>query len=137
MWVRTGNLLLLTAVVIGGCSGRWNLRPAKPQPRTVATTMPAEKAVKLFEEALDLVTDLQYQQAGEKFRRVVDPLDEVGDHRRAAEAVFWLAYCREKQRYLPAAAKLYKRLIEKFPDSPASRRAAERLAALEGKTGQP
>lgn len=110
---------------------------AKPQRNVVATTMPAEDAVKVFDQALALVADLRYEQAGAKFRSVVDSLDEAGDHRRAAEAVFWFGYCREKQGHLDSAKKLYKRLIEKFPKSVAAGRAADRLAALGSKPARP
>lgn len=113
------------------------MRGAKPQGEVVATTMPAAEAVKVFDQALALVADLRYEQAGAKFRSVVDSLDEAGDHRRAAEAVFWFGYCREKQGYLDSAKKLYKRLIEKFPNSAAAGGATDRLAALGGKPAKP
>ncbi len=112
-----------------------------------ATTMPVvANPVKVFDEALALVADLQYKQAADKFHSVVDPLDEAGDHRRAAEAVFWFGYCREKlgdldsarrQAYRDSARLLYKRLIEHYPKSAAAARATARLAALKGKTGKP
>ena len=140
MWAKSGHLMLVivVAVAIGGCAQmrRWRQRrkgSAEPASRIVATTMPAAQAVKVFNQALGLVTDLRYQEAGVKVQSVVDPLDEAGDHRRAAEAVFWLAYCREKMRYLDSASKLYKRLIEKFPDSAAAARGKDRLGALKGK----
>lgn len=150
MRIKTRDILLLAAaaVVIGGCSGRWPMRErAKPRRAFPATTMPAgADPVKVFDEALALVADLQYKQAGVKFHSVVDPLDEAGDRRRAAEAVFWFGYCREKlgdldsarrQAYHDSARLLYKRLIEYYPKSTAAARATERLAALKGKTGGP
>ena len=123
-------------------------RAAKPRRALPAPTMPAgADPVKVFDEALALVADLQYKQAADKFHSVVDPLDEAGDVRRASEAVFWFGYCREKradretgamkQRCLDSARLLYKRLIEYYPKSTAAARATERLAALKGKTGKP
>lgn len=151
MRIRAGDILLLgaAAVVIGGCSSKWAMRNG-PKPRRAypATTMPAgANPVRVFDEALALVADLQYKQAADKFHSVVNPLDEAGDRRRAAEAVFWFGYCREKladreigvmnQRYLDSATKLYKRLIEYYPKTVAAARATARLAALKGKTGEP
>ncbi len=111
----------------------------------IISVAPAD-AVKTFDEAIALMADLQYEQAADKFGKVVNPLDEAGDVRRAAEAIFWFAYCREKlaniktgmkAKYLDSATKLYKRLLEKYPKSVAADRATKRLAALEGKTGGP
>lgn len=152
MRIRAGDILLLgaAAVVIGGCGmpQMYRNRAAKPRRAYPATTMPAgANLVKVFDEAVALVADLQYKQAADKFHSVVNPLDEAGDRRRAAEAVFWFGYCREKladreigvmnQRYLDSAAKLYKRLIEYYPKTVAAARATERLAALKGETGEP
>ncbi|KKL03934.1 hypothetical protein LCGC14_2621180, partial [marine sediment metagenome] len=49
---------------------------------------------------------------------------------RAAEAMFWLAYCSEKQDQKAKAARLYKELVRKYPGAPASRNASGRLSRL-------
>ena len=141
MWNRGRHLVLAVAVAafLSGCGQKmsmtWWRREKKPTKPVVATTMPAGQAVRVFEDALALVTDLQYEQASAKFLSVVDPLDEAGDQRRASEAVFWLAYCREKLRYFDSASKLYQRLVEKYPKTVAAERGKQRLAALKGKGG--
>lgn len=149
MRARTRHLLLLVtaAALIGGCAqsapGDRAVQPAEVVPPIVSVA-PAD-AVKTFDEGIALVADLEYEEAADRFSRVVNPLDEAGDKRRAAEAIFWFAYCREKlaniktgmkAEYLDSATKLYERLIEYYPKSAAAARATKRLGALEDKAGK-
>lgn len=145
MRARTRHLLLLVtaAAVVGGCGMQpMSMNRAAPRAKAgapIVSVAPAD-AVKTFDDGIALVADLQYEQAADKFKSVVNPLDEAGDVRRAAEAIFWFGYCREKradretgamkQRCLESATLLYNRLIEKYPKSVAADWARKRLAAL-------
>jgi len=121
-------LLLCLAALAGGCSAeRSNFdagRDAKPTPRV------DKKAEADFDQAVELVTELKYKEAAAKLKPLTVVFAEAGSASHAAEASFWLAYCREKLGDPNAARKLYELVARKYPATPASRQAIARLGRL-------
>lgn len=83
-----------------------------------------------FDEGVAMAKNLQFDRAAGRFATLVNMFEASGEDNRAAEALFWLAYCREKQNRTREAALLYQRVLRKYADSPASREADRRLGAL-------
>lgn len=83
-----------------------------------------------FDEAVAMASRLEFARAAGRFASLVDTFEASGEDNRAAEAVFWLAYCREKQGRTKEAGLLYQRVLRKYAESPASREAERRLGAL-------
>ena len=83
-----------------------------------------------FDEAVAMASHLEFARAAGRFASLVDMFEASGEDRRAAEVVFWLAYCREKQGRTEEAGLLYQRVLRKYADAPASREAERRLGAL-------
>ena len=79
------------------------------------------------------MAQLRYAQATEKLEEMFGRLHAAGDEARAAEAMFWIAYCYEKQRLSGPARRWYKRVLAVYPRSRAARQAAQRV----GRLGQP
>jgi TolA-binding protein len=50
-----------------------------------------------------------------------------------AEATFWLGYCHEKQQQTDEAARYYRKIVNDYKDTPAARKAEERLNNIGGK----
>ena len=74
-----------------------------------------------------LIAKLRYSQAAKLLQTVVDPFDKSGDYRHAAEAIYWLGYCRHRQGLSSSAELLYRRLIKKYPNTVAARQARQWL----------
>lgn len=129
MWARIGQLVVLSAAagVLGGCSAEAPWAVMQPQAKGAR---PGDAAA--FEEAVALAANLRYERAAAAFERLLPRLEAAGDDRRAAEALFWLAFCREKQGRADQAEELYRRLIRGHPRSPAAGEARRRLAAMPG-----
>ncbi len=83
-----------------------------------------------FDRAVELVAQLRYEEAAGEFLPLIEMFEEDGKNNRAAETMFWLAYCSEKQDQKTKAVRLYKELVRKYPDAPASRNASDRLSRL-------
>lgn len=83
-----------------------------------------------FDRAVELVAQLRYEEAAGEFLPLIKMFEEDSKDNRAAEAMFWLAYCSEKQDQKAKAARLYKELVRKYPGAPASRNASGRLSRL-------
>ena len=113
---------LLAAAALTGCSHRTEFQPL------VATAAQNDQA---FEEAVALVAQLNYPEALDKFEAVFPRLHVAGDTARAAEAMFWVAYCYEKQGQKAAALDWYKRVVRAYLWEPAASEAAKRLTRLE------
>jgi len=80
--------------------------------------------------AVELVAELKYSGAAEKLAPLVKGFEAAGNLTRAAEAAFWAAYCHEKLDHRTQAESLYRLVVRKYPQTPASRQAAERLGRL-------
>ena len=50
--------------------------------------------------------------------------------RHASESIFWLGYCKEKTGNPGEAARCYRRVMEKYPQSEAAKLAQDRLDGL-------
>jgi TolA-binding protein len=83
-----------------------------------------------FDEAMELVTQLKYQEASDRFTGVFPRLHATGDTAGAAEAMFWVGYCHEKQGQKTQAANWYKRVVRAYLWEPAASEAYKRLTRL-------
>lgn len=116
-------MCLLAAAGIAGCRASYS--PAElPQTLTPARNNQA------FDEAMDLVMQLKYQEASDRFTTVFPRLHATGDTAGAAEAMFWVGYCHEKQGQKAQAANWYKRVVRAYLWEPAASEAYKRLARL-------
>ena len=86
--------------------------------------------VAAFDDAVNLAARLRYDEAADKFARVLVRFEAAGDRRRAAETMFWLGYCYEKTGRAQDAADSYQKVMQKYPDLPASSWAKERSSIL-------
>lgn len=104
----------------------------------VLAAEPADKAaagaetLAEFNRALGLAADGRYAEADGIFEDVARRFDAVGDRAAAAEATFWVAYCREKQRRFAEASSVYRRVIGSYPRQPAADQARRRLSRIQG-----
>jgi len=120
---RTIALLLPAALAVAGCQAR--LSPEALQSR--AASAQNEKA---FDEAMGLAMQLKYQEAPDRFEAVFPRLHAAGDTAGAAEAMFWIGFCYEKQGRKAQAAEWYKRVVRAYLWEPAASEAAKRLTRL-------
>ena len=127
MWARKVNyLVLLAATVLAGCQERapWFDIQAANRVRV------SKADVEAFNEAVALTESLRYEAAAGKFRQVFDSFSIAGDRQRAAESLFWLGFCREKQQRVAEAKAIYTRLTEEYSGTRAADEAAERLSRI-------
>ena len=117
---------LLAALALPACDFRdpATLRPKLPD------GLALQKTTAAFDEALALASLGRCQEAAEKFLPLVDDFRLIGHLDRAAESAFWLGFCHEKLGRIPEARQSYQLVLRDYKNSPAARRAAERLAAL-------
>ncbi|MFH1733020.1 MAG: tetratricopeptide repeat protein [Planctomycetota bacterium] len=121
-------LLLCLAVLAGGCSAeRFSFGVGRDGPKTYRVDKKAEAE---FDHAVELVTDLKYEEAAVKLGPLMAVFAEAGSPAYAAESGFWLAYCREKLGDPNEARTLYDLVARKYPDTPASRQAIARLGRM-------
>jgi len=135
---------LVAGVALSGCASR------EPYARPLGPEAARRDLTRGFDEAVALAAEGRYDAAAEQFARLAEMYEsrlqirtapdaasdfDTRDLRRgrAAEAVFWLGYCREKQGLTDGAAALYRRVIEEYGDMPAARQARLRLGHLEGR----
>jgi hypothetical protein len=127
--VRTNAVLLFLclAVLAGGCAAQHRFGPvasSRPAPRVV------KKAAADLDAAVELVTELKYKEAAAKLGPLTTTFADARDKTRAAEATFWLGYCREKLGDADEARKAYELVAKKYPDTPAAGQAHARLTRL-------
>ena len=116
------------AAAAGGCA----MGPGVAVPFEVRQARVTQQDIQALDNAVALAAKLEYRQAGLQLQRLADRFEAAGDGRHAAEATFWLAYCDERQGRPYEAAALYKRLLERYPQSapaPEARRRLDRLIA--------
>ena len=106
-------------------------RPASEGMTATGQASADEKAE--LTEAVELISQLRYKEAGEKLRNLLPRLAASGDVPVLAEATFWLGYCHEKQQQTDEAARYYRKIVNDYKDTPAARRAEERLNNIGGK----
>ncbi len=126
MWARTATGLLLAAA-LAGCA-------MSPQPSVgMSRRLPPramQRDVAAVDEAIALAANSEYEAAAARLQQALPRFEAAGDDRRAAESMFWLAFCREKQGQTYQARSLYKRVAEKYPRQAAAGKARQRLQAL-------
>jgi len=102
-----------------------------PSPMAVTHDYAARQADAVaLQRAVELVTELHYAEAAAALGPLIDRFETAGAADSAAQTTFWLAYCKEKLGQTAAAAALYRTLQARYPDTPAARQAAVRLAQL-------
>jgi hypothetical protein len=84
----------------------------------------------VLDKAIELIAGLRYAEAATQLNILIPRLEAAKDQCRAPEAIFWLGYCREKQERFADAARSYKELLAKYPDSESARLAQDRLDGL-------
>ena len=87
-----------------------------------------------FNEAMALVAELRYGRATAKLLPLIARFEADGKPERAAEALFWVGYCYEKQGQEADAADVYNRVVRAYPQTSASHQASERLSLLTAQT---
>jgi len=120
---RTTALLLVAGAALSGCGVAYQAK------RLPLTATPARND-KAFDEAMGLAMQLKYQEASDRFEAVFPRLHAAGDTAGAAEAMFWVGYCYEKQGRKTQAAEWYKRVVRAYLWEPAASEAAKRYARL-------
>ncbi len=90
----------------------------------------SEDHLAAFNAAVALVTDLKYAEAEAAFLAMIPQLESSGAWTQAAEAIFWLGFCQEKDGRGDQARATYQRLQRVYPGTPAATQAAERLKRL-------
>ena len=84
----------------------------------------------VFDAAVARVSDLKYAEAEAAFLELIPRLESSGAWTHAAEAIFWLGFCQEKDGRGDQARATYRRLQRVYPGTPAATQAAERLKRL-------
>ena len=117
-------LWILAAVwlVAGGCAGQ-----AATSRAVRHTSVDADIE---FDVAVALTAELRYDEAAEKFSSLVKVFEASGKRSRAAEAMFWQAYCHEKRGDAARARKLYRLVASRYEETAASRQASARLSRM-------
>ena len=131
MWARASQLLLLMAAA--GLTGCRTLAPQEHLNALpgIAGQLARQQAVTAFDEAMALAAELRFAPAGEKFQQALDHSLRGGDTNGAAEAMFWLGYCREKQQRRDEAVELYRRLYAASADAGSRCDALRRIAEIQ------
>lgn len=83
-----------------------------------------------FNEAVAVTAKANYAIAADEFRRLGRLFETAGEFRRAAECLFWLGYCYEKQHLPNDAEVFYRMILLKYPQTHASKEAAKRLERI-------
>lgn len=85
---------------------------------------------KAIDDGVALVGERRYAEAEIQFRRAVAWFEAEGDRDHAAECLFWIGFCQEKQGRAVEARGQYDKLIHDYPGTAAARQAAERMGRL-------
>ena len=132
--LQAARLLVCALAALAGCGVAG--RRYSPEPsRTARQAGPQDHAA--LDRAVEIAVNARYREAAREFARLEQIFRSVGDVKRVAEAMFWLAYCHERQGNSPAAIELYKRLLKEHSDTPAARQAGQRLKRLTAGPAQP
>ena len=139
MWDSVKTYVPIVAlIVLGGCAAAQYMdtefSPADARAAAAgAATAPGDVAA--LERAVALITELKYSEAAAILAGLRPRLDAANDRGRAGEATFWQAYCHEKRGTVPPALELYRLTVRDYAETPAARRAQDRLANLEWPDG--
>lgn len=145
-----GLLLAAVFAAAGGCAQAPGLsyEPMyQPAPARKEAPVPAEDAgpdgplrrvdyrtsgtnAKALDQAVAKAASGEYHEAAELLQFLPERFGNSGDRRRAAEATFWLGYCREKLGRASEARALYGRVTTEYADQRAADQAKRRLTAM-------
>jgi TolA-binding protein len=120
------------AAVLGSCANA--MKPGEnvvpPDISLEPTTHPFVSTDATQEAAIEMILDGKYADAGRILEQLAAGYESVKDARRAAEAMFWLGYCKEKSGDRGEAARCYRRVMEHYPQTGAAGHAQDRLDGL-------
>ena len=128
--MRADRASILTALLVpaflAGCeAGRVPMPQAGSDgPVQLDPRMALERSP--LDEAVAMVLQDRYQEASQRLATLVPRYERHGQPKLAAEAIFWLGFCREKQARAPEAVALYERVLTDYPDQPAAEEAKTR-----------
>ena len=131
MLARATLATMLAAAVMAsacGCGAMgeapWARRAKEPRAASAAGPEAED-----LNEAVTLITNLQYAQAAEKLVGLLERLEASPekDAPITAETTFWLGFCREKQQRANDAVFLYNQVVERFPGTSPAKMAEQRL----------
>lgn len=88
--------------------------------------------VKSLEDAVDLITLLEYAKAVNLLRPLPARFEVSGMDRHAAEALFWLGYAHERLQQIGEARTYYDRVIRAYPETAPGSQARARLQMILG-----
>ena len=83
-----------------------------------------------LEEAVALAMNFEYAIATGKLLQVAPRFEAAGDKRRAADSLFWLGFCHQKQGKSAEARQVYTTVVQKYPREQAAGKAREYLETL-------
>lgn len=121
--VRFLALALLAAIF--GCAA--HSPDSGGEPELAERTRKAEAG---FRVAMLLVADLKCSEAVRELLPLIREFEAIGNRPRAAEAAFWTGYCHEKLDEPGKARAFYDMAVKQYPDTPAARQAADRMARI-------
>jgi TolA-binding protein len=128
-------LLATVALAAAGCSmsSRGTAQEdARVHEARAAAAQEAAIAEEAFDEAMMLVAEQRYTEALKRLSPLTATFEAAEDRTRAARVTFWMAYCQEKLGRHAEAITLYERVKRTYPQTPACRLAAARIANLRG-----
>lgn len=125
-WFVCLLVILFAAAALGGCASYAPMNQA----RLTDVRIHRDADLKAFNEAVALTESLRYEEAAARFGQVFERLSNIGNRPKAAESLFWLGFCREKQGRLTEAGEIYRRVTQEYTSTTAAREAGERLSRL-------
>jgi tetratricopeptide (TPR) repeat protein len=129
-------LVLVVTACLAGCAAMHGAARQGP-PGAYRAPLPAVDGqgplgagAGLFDEAVAEIARLEYAAAADKLTRALPAYERMGDRARAAETLFWLGYCHEKEQLTEEARRCYGRLVAEYPGSRAAEQARLRLGRM-------
>ena len=109
MWVRFAIVAALTAAAaLTGCNAKGEYSRDELPPRAT------QRDVATLEEAVALAMNFEYAIATGKLLQVAPRFEAAGDKRRAADSLFWLGFCHQKQGKSAEARQVYTTVVQKL-----------------------
>ena len=141
MWRRywRGWLVVMVGIMLAGCASpegqlRWEIAPeigeVEPAPVESELSYRSAMLVDELDAAVRVIVDLQYEAAAAKLEPLEPQFVGQRDRAHAAEALFWLGYCREKLAHPEEAQLTYQRVVTEYGDQPSARHARRRIERL-------
>jgi len=123
---------LVACLVVGALAGCAAMHDGAAERRRSAYSSSLGPDATTMNRAVTIASDGRYEDAARAFEQLLQRLQTAGgDRAAAAEAMFWLAFCREKQGRFSEAAALYDRVAAEFPDARAADNALQRRRRID------